>query len=123
MKEFLINLAINIVVVATFLFVMFRSVETVWEPIEKTGGSGTQAVGESDLVLPGGGVEVAWAQEPTTIDMEEVNGMTDAEKLALIDMMLADAAENFYNKENTDAWQAVALCIGSVLEFGGVSRG
>lgn len=123
MKEFIKNFVIVCVVTIPFLFFTFRNVETVWEPMSKTDGSGTQAVGESDLVLPGGGVEVAMAQELPTNNTEVENGMTDAEKLALIDMMLADATENFYNKENTDAWQAVALCIGSVLEFGGVAVG
>ena len=122
MKEFLKNFFIICVVVTAFLFVTFRSVETVWEPIQKTGGSGTQAVGESGSVLPGGGVEMAWAQEQTIYDME-VNGMTDAEKLALIDEMLADAMEHFWDTGDAQAWKAVAMCIGDVLGVGGVLNG
>ena len=122
MKEFLINLAIASVVAATFLFVMFRNVETEWKPIEKTGGSGTQAVGESDLVLPGGGVEVAMAQEQTVYDME-VSGMTDAEKLALIDKMLESAFDNFWDVDDAQAWKCVAVAINDVVEFGGDADG
>ena len=118
MKDFIVG-----VLATAAIIVACSCVGTAWEPMRKTGGSGTQAVGESDLVLPGGGEEVAAAQELPVYDMEGENGMTDAEKLALIDLMLADAMESFWSEENADAWKAVALCIGSVLNFGGEAVG
>lgn len=122
MKEFLKNVLIISVVVGAFLFVTFRNVETIWEPMRRTGGSGTQAVGESDLVLPGGGVEVAMAQELPTNKTEEENGMTDAEKLALIDKMLADAFEYSISCKEP-IYEGVLLAINAVVEFGGVAVG
>ena len=120
MKEFLKNFAIICVVAAPFLFVMFRSVDTVWEPIEKTGGSGTQAVGESDLVLPGGGEDMATAQRiPVSAD----NGMTDAEKLAFIDTFLDDAFEYFWELDDANLWKGVAICVSDIVNFGGVASG
>ena len=123
MKSFLKNLAIISVVVATFLFLTFRSIETVWEPIEKTGGEGTQAVGESDLVLPGGGEDMATAQDPTVYSAIPDSGMTETEKLELIDAMLTDAFAYFGDLEDTQAWEILAVCINSVLNFGGVADG
>lgn len=123
MKEFLKNFAIIFVVVVPFLFAMFHSVETIWEPIEKTGGSGTQAVGESDLVLPGGGEDMATAQTLPTIKTEEVNSMTDAEKVALIDEMLTDAFRYFEDADDSQVWKSVAVCIDNVVKFGGVALG
>ena len=111
------------VLVTAGIIVICSSVETVWEPMRKTGGEGTQAVGESDLVLPGGGVEVAMAQESTVYSTEEVNGMSDAEKLALIEKMLADATGTFLITQDAGVWQGVVMCINSVLEFGGVPVG
>lgn len=125
MKEFLKNFAIISAVVVPFLFVMFRNVETVWEPIEKTGGSGTQAVGESDLVLPGGGVEVAMASERDSVEYDTTteSGVSDAEKLALIDAILADAFEYFGELDDSQVWKGVAMCIDNIVEFGGVALG
>lgn len=118
MKDFIVG-----VLATAAIIVACSCVGTAWEPMRKTGGSGTQAVGESDLVLPGGGEEVAAAQELPVYDMEGENGMTDAEKLALIDLMLADAMETYWDKEDAQVWKGVALCIGSVLNFGGEAVG
>ena len=120
MKEFLINLAIASVVAAAFLFVMFRKVDTVWKPIEKTDSSGTQAVGESDLVLPGGGENMATVQK---IPGAVVNTMTDAEKLAFIDTFLDDAFEYFWELDDANVWKGVAICVSDIVNFGGVASG
>lgn len=121
MNQFLKNFAIVSVVVVSFLILMFHSVETAWEPIEKTGGSGTQTVGESDLVLPSGSEVEAIRPEQTIYDME-VRGMTDAEKVALIDAMLTDAFRYFEDVDDSQVWKSVAVCIDNVVKFGGEAQ-
>ena len=119
MKEFLKNFAIISVVVALFLFVMFRSVETAWTPMRRTEGNGAQAVGEADLVLPSGGESVITAQMIPVYDMG-VSGMTDADKLALISEILTDAFKYFGELDDSQVWKGVAVCIDNIVEYKGV---
>lgn len=118
MKEFLKNFAIIFVVVVPFLFVMFRSVETAWTPMQRTEGSGTQEVGESDLVLPSGGDGVITAQMIPVYDMG-VSGMTDADKLALINNILVDAFGYFDELDDSQVWKGVAVCISNIVDYKG----
>lgn len=119
MKDFIVG-----VLATAAIIVACSCVGTAWEPMRKTGGSGTQAVGESDLVLPGGGEEVAAAaQELPVYDMEGENGMTDAEKLALIKRIVSSSIENFWDEEDTEIWKGVVSCIDDVLTFGGGAVG
>ena len=114
MKDFITG-----VLATAAIIVLCSCTETIWEPTHKTGGSGTQAVGESDLVLPGAGAEVATAQELVVVATTFPTGMTDAEKLALIDTILDDAFEHFWDMDDTQVWKGVALAVADVVDFGG----
>lgn len=46
-------------------------------------------------------------------------GLTEFEKMELVNSMLVDAAEHFGDLENTQAGEAVSVCIHSVLTYGG----
>ena len=50
MKDFLVGIFATAAII-----LVCSSVETIYEPVLKADGSGTQEVGESDLVIPGGG--------------------------------------------------------------------
>lgn len=119
MKDFLIGIFATAAII-----VACSCVETIYEPVQKTGGSsGTQSVGESDLVLPGGGEDMATVQDIPVYNVTADSGMTEMEKLELIDAMLTDAFAYFGDLEETQAWEVLAVCINSVLNFGGVAGG
>ena len=55
----------------------------------------------------------------TAIGWGSNRGMTEYEKLELVNAMLVDASEHFGELEGTQAGEAVAVCIHSVLTYGG----
>ena len=57
-------------VLATVAIILVcSSVETIYEPVLKHNGCGTQDVGESDLVIPGGGDIIADFEQEDKIEM------------------------------------------------------
>lgn len=104
------DLLVGILATAAIILVC-SSVETVWTPMSKTDGRGTQEIGESDLVLPGGGDALVTTQEIT---------MTDAEKLASIDAFLDDAFKYYGDLDDSAVWKGVAIVISDIVKFGGV---
>lgn len=118
MKDFITGVLATIAII-----ILCSCTESEWTPIQKTGGEGTQEIGESDLVLPGGGMEVSTVPELPVYTMTENSGMSDAEKLELIDEVLTDAVEYFWDVDDTQVWKGVAVVISNIIEFGGIPVG